>query len=131
MSLRQLAEKHEVSLTAIGEQAVRDSWVEAREQFRTEAAQAARVVLLGDAAEDLVTSARMCQAIMTEFMKQLKTGKKSIAAYDAINAGRFREVLEGRADSRTENRELGIEERAKGLGVSVEELEEVLDRLDK
>lgn len=100
VSLRDLAQKHGVSLGAIGTHCASENWDAEREQKRTEL----NVVIDKEATkrelDKAYTALEVCDTIIDKFMNSLPLQK--VTAFDAMNAARFKEVLRGGIESRNE-----------------------------
>ncbi len=131
VSLRELAEKYELSNGAIMELAARENWVEQREQHRSKVAQSVRERIAAAQSVQRYEASTVIDTMVAEWMRKAKEHKANVTSFDVVNALRFREVLEGRVDSRAASRQESVEERAKSLGTTVDALEAWLEEQER
>ena len=102
ISLRDLAQTHGVSLGAIGTRCAAEDWEAEREHKRTLLNEHIDAEATKRELEHAYTALEVCDAIIDKFMASIDTTQK-VTAFDAMNAARFKEVLRGGIESRTES----------------------------
>lgn len=122
ISLRDLAEKHEVSFSTLGKLAVDEDWNELRKQWRNNLATELQNKLAESRINEAYTALQVMDSIIARFMETLDT--KKITAFDVIQAAKFREVLKGGVSDRTGKEEL------RDLGITDEDIDEVVRQLE-
>lgn len=108
ISIRKLAEKHEMSFSAIAARSRRENWAEAREAFRDSlekrtyentAAKYAR-----EAAEIRSETVLAMRATVRAFINQLTSGEVKVSPKDAQGAVQMLNLLLGEPTARTESK---------------------------
>jgi hypothetical protein len=102
ISMRDLAKKHKISWGAMCAHALGENWKDQRDLLRDKSDTEAILRIEADLTERRYTALEVCDAIIDKFMASIDTTQK-VTAFDAMNAARFKEVLRGGIESRTES----------------------------
>lgn len=129
ISQPELSTKYRIDASVIGRFASANGWVEKRKNFVRETQERMVQMVAQARAEQHISGIDLCDSIILSFMQEMGQKQAKITARDAIDAGRFREVLRGGVSNRTENVSKDWRDFAKDAGLEEDEVYAEFERI--